>query len=48
MKDFRLKSFVYNCSCGHIVRVFFDFGVPQEFYKCRKCGSQVKRMEAQL
>lgn len=40
-----LKTFAYNCTCGHSVKVFFDSGIPQEYYKCRKCSNEVRREE---
>jgi predicted SprT family Zn-dependent metalloprotease len=45
MSESKLRVFTYNCKCGHMVKAFFDFGVPQEFYKCRKCGKQIRRVE---
>jgi predicted SprT family Zn-dependent metalloprotease len=45
MKEIRLRSFSYRCSCGYEVRVFLDFGVPQEVFKCRMCGGSVSRKE---
>ncbi len=41
----RMRSFRYSCSCGYQVKVFIDFGIPQELYRCRKCGNSVKREE---
>lgn len=43
MKERSMKTFIYNCSCGHQVKAFVDFGVPQELYKCRMCGGTMKR-----
>ncbi len=45
MSEPKLRVFSYNCKCGHKVKVFFDFGVPQELYKCRRCGEQIRRAE---
>jgi predicted SprT family Zn-dependent metalloprotease len=41
--DYIYKKFAYNCKCGYSINVFIDFGTPQETYKCRKCGTSVKR-----
>jgi len=41
----QLKTFLYNCQCGHEVKVFCDSGLPQEYYKCRHCGNKIKRKE---
>jgi ribosomal protein S27E len=46
MKDNNLKSYLYNCNCGYVLRVQLDFGVPQEYYKCRRCGKTVQRKES--
>ena len=46
MKDTLIREFAYKCSCGYVAKVFIDFGIPQEYYKCRKCGSKVIRKEA--
>ncbi len=43
MKDHKIKSYMYKCKCGYILNVFLDFGTPQEFVKCRKCSSEIKR-----
>ncbi len=45
MQDVKLRNFIYRCRCGYTVNVFIDFGVPQQFYKCRKCGTSVERKE---
>lgn len=45
MQEQKLRIFVYHCNCGHQVKVFSDAGMPQEFYKCRRCGAQLKREE---
>jgi len=47
MKELRLREFEYECGCGHRVNIFCDSGVPQELYKCRKCGNVIKRREVQ-
>ncbi|HOW83238.1 MAG TPA: hypothetical protein PK573_11810 [Spirochaetota bacterium] len=43
MKEYHIKSYSYRCSCGYTLTVYADCGVPQEIYKCRKCGHAVKR-----
>jgi|GEM_PF-332147 len=43
--EYKNREFSYNCNCGHTVRVFIDFGIPQEKYKCRKCGNLITREE---
>ena len=45
MKDTKLKVYTYKCNCGHIVKIFFDSGIPHEFYKCRRCGVKLRREE---
>ena len=45
MADYRLRAFEYHCSCGYMVKVFIDFGVPQNVYKCRKCGRETNRQD---
>ncbi len=45
MKQFILSSFSYKCNCGFEVLVSLDSGMPQEKYKCRKCGSSVYRKQ---
>ena len=47
MADYRLRAFEYHCSCGYTVKVFIDFGVPQNVYKCRKCGKETHRQDVQ-
>jgi len=37
------KEYDYTCSCGHMIKIFCDSGVPQEKYTCRKCGKVIKR-----
>jgi len=43
--EYRNRKYLYSCTCGYSVSVFIDFGAPQETYKCRMCGSNVKRQE---
>jgi len=43
--DYKNREFAYNCNCGHAVRVFIDFGIPQEKYKCKRCGNFIAREE---
>ncbi len=43
--DYRNRTFQYRCRCGNTVNVFIDFGIPQEYYRCRKCGRTMKREE---
>jgi predicted SprT family Zn-dependent metalloprotease len=43
--EYRNRKFIYSCTCGYTVNVFIDFGAPQENYKCRKCGTSIKRRE---
>ncbi|MCP4132801.1 MAG: hypothetical protein GY754_17680 [bacterium] len=45
MSNTRFRTFLYTCKCGHIVQVFCDYGLPQENYKCRRCGAGIKRKE---
>ncbi len=45
MKEIKLRSYAYRCSCGYEVRVFLDSGMPQETYSCRMCSSVIKRKE---
>lgn len=46
MKDYALKTYSYQCSCGFTVKVFVDSGMPMEQYRCRSCGAQLKRTAA--
>jgi hypothetical protein len=46
MKEHKMKSYVYKCKCGYILNVFVDYGVPQEFVKCRKCISEIRRQDS--
>ncbi len=43
MKEYRLRSYSYICSCGYRLGVFIDSGQPQDSVKCRKCGSSISR-----
>ncbi|HNW29439.1 MAG TPA: hypothetical protein PKN50_13260 [Spirochaetota bacterium] len=45
MKEVKLRSYAYRCSCGYEVKVFLDSGIPQETFTCRNCGSVIKRKE---
>ena len=45
MKEYRLKSYAYTCKCGYVLTVYIDSGVPQEQFKCRRCGMPVPRKE---
>lgn len=45
MKEVRLRSYTYRCSCGFELRVFLDSGIPQESCACRKCGVVLQRKE---
>jgi len=43
--EYRNRRFSYNCRCGYSLNVFIDFGVPQENYRCRRCGNTIHREE---
>lgn len=43
MPETHIRTFTYKCSCGFILNVFVDCGVPQEFVKCRVCHSELHR-----
>ncbi len=43
--EYKNRHFAYNCKCGYSVNVFIDFGKPQEYYKCRLCGSMMLRKD---
>lgn len=43
--EYRNRNFSYRCKCGYTLKVFIDFGSPQEKYKCRKCGNMIDREE---
>ena len=43
MKDYAIKTYSYLCSCGFTVKVFVDSGIPMEQYRCRSCGTAMKR-----
>jgi hypothetical protein len=45
MKEIKLKTYTYRCSCGYEIRVFLDCGMPQEVCKCRSCGTSILRKE---
>lgn len=45
MKDVKIKTYLYKCSCGYEVKVFLDSGIPQESCKCKSCGNTVNRKE---
>ena len=46
MREIKLRSYSYRCSCGYEVKVFLDFGTPQEVCRCRICGGSVHRKES--
>lgn len=43
--EYKNRHFAYDCRCGYSVKVFIDFGKPQEHYKCRICGNMVQRKD---
>ena len=45
MKETRIKTYRYHCSCGYELKVFLDAGIPQETCKCRMCGVVLRRKE---
>ncbi|MBN2041576.1 MAG: hypothetical protein JW864_16180 [Spirochaetes bacterium] len=44
MKENKMRAFMYKCKCGYTISVFIDYGIPQEFVKCRKCSTMIKRL----
>ncbi len=45
MKSYNARSFNYTCNCGFTMKVFVDFGVPQETARCRKCSRSIQRQD---
>ena len=45
MKKVMIRTYTYRCKCGYELKVFLDFGFPQEICKCRKCGVSMRRDE---
>ncbi len=45
MKEIRLRTYSYRCTCGYELKVFLDSGIPQENCRCRTCGSSLQRHE---
>jgi hypothetical protein len=45
MKEYKLREYSYNCGCGYRLKVVIDCGIPQDHFKCRRCGASVARSE---
>jgi len=43
MKEYKMRTFTYKCSCGHVTSVFVDCGTPQETITCRMCKKALNR-----
>jgi hypothetical protein len=43
MNERQNRTYSYDCKCGYSLRIFIDFGIPQEFVKCRSCKSSMER-----
>ena len=41
----KIKVFIYKCKCGFVRNVFVDFGMPEEYTKCRICESAILRQD---
>ncbi len=41
----KVKSYLYECSCGYKKEIFVDYGTSEENMICRNCGSKIKIKE---
>ncbi len=41
----KVKSFIYECSCGYKKEIFIDYGNCEEKIICNNCGREIKVKE---